>query len=197
MRSLGHVISHDASPWPDLLDWRARCWRSFFANSGAKAARALNPAARLQLIGRTAGTHLDWKSSKWPVSPGIREFISATQRKVYASALRVAPVPGEDPGAYARRRGRLGAAAAARAGLWADRHRDRAIAWHAHLLRAPPSHSWASGLVGRNGPEWIRARRAERGASALGGATGTRARPGRPHPRWEESVVDAVAALHG
>ena len=133
----------------------AAMWRAFWAGAGGAKGRLLPTPLRLALLTRTCRAILDYRCARWPSSKHVRSALDRLQRRFLSVLLRCPRLPGEEPAAFARRRGREAAAVARDAGCWGERAVVRARAWFGHLERHR-TEVWPGLLLRWHGRNWLR-----------------------------------------
>ena len=195
---LGHVLRNDGRQADDVAAGVNAAWKAYYANPGRlRNDRATSLKLRLRLLDRCCTSAWSWRASGWAPTRLLARTLNATQRKMVATLLQLAPAPGEDPAQYARRRGRAAGALCRARGLWSELHIRRAEAWREHLRRDARrgGTGWATRLLALGQTQWLRERRASMNSPGLlAGATGTRRSAGAPAARWDEGLDRAIEA---
>ena len=191
---LGHILQNNGSIRPCWRNTRSLMWKSFWANPGSKACRALAEGRRMKLLTKAVAPLLDYRCSRWPPQKTIAKEVDGLQRKMVATLQRVPKYPGEDLGDYVRRRGRLAGTSCRASGLWSKRWFTRAASWNAHLERDRNRYTWSARLLHYMDRQWFADRRASLlpvdgfSGSILAGRTDTRTNPGCVHTRWHDGI---------
>jgi len=178
-------------------------WGSFWANSGCKQCKNLQPAKRALLIYRTVFACVLWKISRWPFQKSIAEELDSTQCKMLSIVLPCVRAAEEDIDTYCRRRSRQAKNVANKVGLWSIIWCERVIAWSNHLKRANCYNHPCNSFLIAHGASWLQSMRSafvtEHGTrnSVLAGRTGTRLNIGRPQVRWCDGLGVAKHVLEG
>ena len=195
---LGLRLRGDGRQCDDVAAGLRAAWAGFWANPGQlRSDRRASVSMKLRLMQRTTTPLWSWRAGAWAPTRGMARQLNAAQRKMTASLITVAPIAGEEPQQYVRRRARAAGALCRAKGLWSKTQLKRARDWKAHLDRAVASgsKSWAARMLGLKQLDWLRQKRAEANSpGTLAGATGTRARGGAPAARWQEALERAEAA---
>ena len=203
MNVLGHQIQNDGGIREDWNSTEARMWGAFWANSGNKQSRDLQPAKKALLIYRTVFACILWKISRWPFQKSIAGELDATQCKMLSFVLPCVMNPDEDIDTYCRRRSRLARNVANKVGLWSVMWCERVIAWSAHLKRAQNYHHPCNALINAHGNSWLQSMRSvfvtenSTKNSVLAGRSGTRLNIGRPQVRWSDGFDVAKLVVEG
>ena len=188
---LGHILSDTGGVRACWQACRKNMWRAFWGNCKSKLLRN-DKGKSLTLLSRSVYPVLNFRVSRWPPQKIISQELDQTQAHMVASILRYRPSPGEDLGAFHRRRMRDARAIAATNGRWSSRWFDRFERWNEHLHRHP-DHS-STRLLAWKDAAWLRERRATSAASnpnrwnawsCLAGRTDTRCCSGYVAQRWE------------
>ena len=148
-------------------------------------------SVKLKLLDRSVLPQFDFRNTRWPPSRLQLKRENALQRRLIASLQRLQPATHASVDDFIARRRRVAARTANDVGLWSKRHVSRCAAWREHPQRARNSESWPAILLKHNDTGWLNILRAVRIALGVQG-TGTRLGPGRPQPRWDESVLQAI-----
>ena len=189
---LGVEVSNDGSVAGDLRSWRASVMTSVLRNSSSLCRKTLSEAQRRRHVNGFAVPLLDFRASRWPVTPATGKFIDAVQRKVILSVSDVPRRADEELDSWQRRRSRFAGDLARRWELWSSRHEWRALRWHDHLMR-DHCHSIAAAALAWHGREWRRSRREAAGSTSRdAGRLGTRVLT-HVHMRWDDSIATALA----
>ena len=195
---LGHLIRNDGRQADDVAAGKRGAWAAFYGNPGRlRKDRAASLKLRLRLLDRCCTAAWAWRASAWAPTRMLALTLNATQRRMVASLLSMAPLPGEDIAQFVRRRGRAAGVLCRARGLWSELHIKRAGAWRDHLARAAREGrtGWAARMLATGQTQWLRERRAEANSPGLlAGATGTRRFGGAPAARWEEALNRAQEA---
>ena len=189
---LGGIIENDGGHSADIKHAVAAMWRAFFATAGAPQAKeSLAIQSRRNLLQKSARSLLAARCPRWPPTEAMLKHIGRTQRRMLAAISRLPPNPGEDAGAYMRRRARCASDESRRQGLWSEFVLRRCKSWGQPLQRATawPNPSWAARALALDTRAMLMQRRVDRGSLPTGGRTGTRVSWGRVNPRWQESCV--------
>ena len=189
--------------WAKLL---SKMWRSFWANCRCRGWRALNLPRMMKLMNRAIEPLVLFYLSPVPPESRFVEELNKVQRKMVRLVMRLFRYPLESHGHFASRASRAAAhAIEVHSRWWALRWVQRTEKWYRHLLRdydrqdlvwskvrseaLDTSFSWASLLLRHHNAQWLAGRRVLTPTSSR---TDTRlASLGRPHARWEESVIRA------
>ena len=186
---LGHSLAWDTSAFPCFAATKAAMLSAIAGNFNRNSKRALDPRRKLALIDRVARSVLDYRSSRWPISPTLTRALDSLQRRCFATALDLPRRPDEDLTTWQRRRSRHAGQLCRELGPWGQRHADRCRNWHAHLTRERNSASLPAIIFAHQGAAWRRERRLAAGSSrSEAGRLASRVLS-HVHPRWEDSVA--------
>lgn len=193
---LGHVIGHNAST--------RSCWRRTRLLVTARAheqmrvaRRAYVPLAlRLASLDTVLWPVLVYRAPAWSPTAQLLREADALQRRCAALAMGLRPWPLEDVAAFRRRRGRVAATALYAVRPWSARIVDLSAArLAAYRAESAGESSWAGSIFARGTEAELAERRVLLGSSSVhAGRIGTRIVPGRAVPRWQATVVSAIAA---
>ena len=153
LRVLGHHISNDGSIREDWNRVRQSMWKAFWRNCGSSRARCLPLPVRLKLLERTVYSVVSYRFSRWPPQNQIALEVDQVQASMICYILSVRPIPGEEIGAFCRRRMRLAHAQARTCGTWSAKWFSRFLEWDSHLLRHPELP--ATRLRGTRSATWL------------------------------------------
>ena len=116
----------------------------------------------------------------------ITSELDALQRKMFATLLRIRPLPHETFKQFAQRRGRAARKLCSDVGLWSRRWFQRVLNWDAHIRRRHNRWTWSGQLVDYKAEAYLIERRAFNH-----GRTATRTCSGFPCRRWHDGVAFA------
>ena len=158
---------------------KCQIWENGFAGRQKQNQKKIHPVVNF------------W-ASRWPPQKSVAHEIDRTQASMVACISRVAPLPGELPANFCRRRMKAAHFIASSHGKWSSRWFNRFDEWN-DLLDRHPSHPCSRLLQVRNSA-WMRERRAtfapsnpirSNSWSMEAGRSDTRACSGFVVQRWE------------
>ena len=189
-RTLGMLLDNRGAVIRDFLEARNAVLGGMLRNFGSHVRRATSQATRLRLIERIARGPLDYRNSRWPISPDLSRRQDALQRRCISIACGCKRDAGEDIDSWQRRRSRQSGDIARSCGLWSARHARRVQEWRAHVERSADYGSPMADIWRWHDAAWRRAQRQRAGSgSLLAGRLGTRAIT-HVYTRWEDSLPD-------
>ena len=104
---LGHIVRSDGRQIDDVTAGVRSAWAAWYANPGQlRRDPGASLRLRLRLQDRTATAAWTWRASVWAPTRRLAIQLNATQRRMTAALLTMAPRPGEAIEQYVRRRGR-------------------------------------------------------------------------------------------
>ena len=153
--------------------------------------------SKIACLQRAVKPLMSYRCSIWPPQRQIATEIDATQKRMIAIACPISLRPGEGLEQFRRRRGRHASQLACESGFWSQFWFGRALAWDDHVQRNRSVCKWNHSLRAFHDSAWLQEQRAAYAAvnpcrsnpwTLVAGRTGTRALPGKVHPRWQEAI---------
>ena len=187
---LGHVVGHRGSVMQDFREVKQQVIGVTLRNFGSHVCRAVSQQSRLRLLDRVARSSLDYRNTRWPLSPVLIRAQDSLQRRCVAIACGCPRRPHEDIGTWQRRRSRNCGEIAKGRGLWSERHGKRLLDWRAHVERSAAHGSLMSHVWHWHDASWRQSQRERAGSSSfLAGRLGARVLT-HVHTRWQDSLPD-------
>ena len=128
MEVLGAQLQQDAHIGKNVDATMLRLWRAFVGSVVCSFIRSLNANLKLRLVSRTLRPCLEIRKARWPMSSQVLRVDGSAQRKMISIVLTERRRPGEESGAFTRRRARAVTTLIRKGGdaeCWQRRHVDR------------------------------------------------------------------------
>ena len=187
---LGHVLAADSSAHACFAAAKASVLAAVARNFSRCSKRALGVQRKRILLDRVARSVIDFRCSRWPVSPSLSRALDSLQRRCIATIINLPREPGDDMNTWQRRRSRHAGLLARSWGTWSDRHLARCRSWHEHLHRDRNASALPAIILLHKGQEWRCRRRLAMGSSRSdAGRLASRVLT-HVHPRWEDSLQE-------
>ena len=185
---LGMRISWNGSVRGDLASWKRALLMAVARNTNGLLRVTTDELQKARHIQSFALPLLSYRGARWPCTASVGKFLDAVQRRVVISAHDWPRLPDESLDTWQARRRRAAGAFARRHGLWSQRQRQLAHAWHEHLLREQNLNSMASIALRYHGADWRRQQRLRSGSQdPEAGRLGTRVLT-HVNARWEDAL---------
>ena len=156
------------------------------SGGGAPKNKSLPMAVRVQDAQRVSWPAWSFRAPWWQFDKQVVDRISRAQRKILYDAMAFYQDESESLEEFFRRKSRVCTSHQWKNGLWAHELARRSLNWGEHVSRNH-AKSWPGFLIHDQDTKWLMARRViANSLNPFGGATGTRARRGRPSTRWQQ-----------
>lgn len=171
-------------------------WLAFWRNTTNRKADCLSIKARVSLIGKAIKPVVAYRWSRWPPQKLIAKELDGAQAKMALVAIKTPKLDTETLEGYCKRRARIARKTCRETGVWSKIWYDKALAWDAHVQRAPLSQN--AQMLCWHDQKWLQPRRAQYATSTwsiakpaftlTAGRTNTRISSGKVEMRWQEGL---------
>ena len=211
---LGYIVGCNGGIRRAWQHCRAKLWKSFFRISKAPGWSKLTTLRKCKVLERSIWSLLSFYCGSWPPQRQVALEIDATQRRMYASTLRIRRKDGEAVVTFIRRRNKDAKKVLEETGYWSARWIKKALSWDQHLHRdlaqqrlhveenvlverVSSCFSWGPALLAYQDEAFVNLRRVVCRRDAFSDRvevrTGLRSGQRKVHPRWSEAISEYKA----